>query len=57
MGGTFIVKRIKGVSRAALAPLMPSDKGPFMLLDAGANADCRADAAAVRPYGSSYMSR
>ncbi len=43
MGGTFLVKRIKGVSRAALAPLMPSDKGPFMLLDAGANADCRAE--------------
>lgn len=41
MGATFLVKRIKGVSRAALAPLMPSDKGPFMLLDAGANADCR----------------
>lgn len=41
MGGTFLVKRIKGVSRAALAPLTPSDKGPFMLLDAGANADCR----------------
>lgn len=27
MGGTFIVKRIKGVSRAALAPLMPSRQG------------------------------
>lgn len=41
MGATFIVKRIKGVSRAALAPLMPSNEGPFMLLDSGANADCR----------------
>lgn len=41
MGGTFLVKRIKGVSRAALAPLVPSDKGPYMLLDAGANVDCR----------------
>lgn len=41
MGATFIVKRIKGISRPALAPLMPSDKGPFMLLDSGANADCR----------------
>lgn len=41
MGATFIVKRIKGVSRAALAPLLPSDKGPFMLIDSGANADCR----------------
>ena len=41
MGSTFIVKRIKGVPRAALAPLMPGDKGPFMLIDSGANVDCR----------------
>lgn len=41
MGGTFIVKRIKGVSRPALAPIMPSDQDPFMLIDCGANADCR----------------
>lgn len=41
MGGTFIVKRIKGVSRAALAAILPSDKGPVMLIDSGANVDCR----------------
>ena len=41
MGATFFVKRIKGVSRAALAPLMPSDKGAFMLVDSGANVECR----------------
>ena len=41
MGGTFIVKRIKGVSRPALAPVMPSDDQPVMLIDSGANADCR----------------
>lgn len=41
MGATFLVKRIPGVSRAALAPLMPGDKGPFMLIDSGANVDCR----------------
>lgn len=41
MGATFIVKRIKGVSRPALAPIIPSDKGAFMLLDGGANAECR----------------
>ena len=42
MGGTFIVKRIKGVSRAALAAIMPSQQGPVMLVDSGANVDCRA---------------
>lgn len=41
VGGTFIVKRIKGVKRAALAPILPTAKGPFMILDAGANNDCR----------------
>lgn len=41
MGATFFVKRIKGVSRAALAPLMPSDRGAFMLVDSGANVECR----------------
>ncbi len=40
MGATFFVKRIKGVKRAALATIMPSDKGPFMLLDCGANVEC-----------------
>lgn len=43
MGGTFLVKRIKGVSRAALAAIMPSAGKPYMLLDSGANADCRAE--------------
>jgi len=41
VGATFIVKRIKGVKRAALASVLPGDKGPFMLLDCGANVECR----------------
>lgn len=43
MGGTFIVKRIKGISRAALAAIMPagSREKPYMLLDSGANVECR----------------
>ncbi|MEG0545931.1 MAG: phosphate acyltransferase PlsX [Oscillospiraceae bacterium] len=38
-GGTFIVKRIKGVKRAAIAGVMPSAKKAFMLIDTGANVD------------------
>lgn len=58
MGGTFLVKRIKGVSRAALAPLVPADKGPYMILDAGANVDCRADMLLQFAHmGSSYMTK
>lgn len=52
MGATFLVKRIKGVSRAALAPLMPSTDGPFMLIDSGRQCGLPSgDAAAVCPYG------
>ncbi len=57
MGGTFLVKRIKGVSRPALAPVMPSDQGPFMLIDCGANADCRPEMLVQFAHmGSIYMS-
>ena len=42
MGATFIVKRIKGVKRAALATVMPCKKqSGFMLIDSGANAEVR----------------
>ena len=41
VGASFIVKRIKGIKRAALAPILPSDTGCYMLMDAGANLDCR----------------
>ena len=58
MGSSFLVKRIKGISRAALAPLMPSDKGVFMLLDAGANVDCRPEMLLqFARMGSCYMTR
>ena len=42
-GGMLLVKRIKGVTRAALAPLLPTVKGGFVtLVDCGANAECKA---------------
>ena len=37
---TLIVKRIKGIRRAALAPVIPTAKGPALLIDSGANAEC-----------------
>lgn len=40
-GCTLIVKRIKGIDRPALAPIMPGKKGAFMIVDVGANADCK----------------
>ncbi len=58
MGATFIVKRIKGVSRPALAPLIPSDTAPFLLIDCGANADCRPEMLVqFAQMGHIYMTR
>lgn len=41
VGATMLVKRIKGIKRCAFAPVMPKDDGFFMLIDSGANLDCR----------------
>ena len=41
VGGTLIVKRIKGIKRPALAGMIPSPKGKYMLMDMGANSECR----------------
>lgn len=41
VGSTFLAKRLKGIKRPALAPLLPTAKGFMMLMDAGANVDCR----------------
>lgn len=41
VGATLIVKRIRGVKRGALAPVMPTDKGSTMLIDAGANTEVK----------------
>ncbi len=39
--GLLIVGRIKGVLRPALGTLLPTEKGPKMLIDAGANTNCK----------------
>ncbi len=58
VGATFIVKRIKGIRRTAIASVMPSDKGPFMLLDSGANIECRAEhLCQFASMGSVYMNK
>ena len=41
VGGTFLVKRIKGVKRPALAAMIPSPDSHFMMMDIGANSECR----------------
>ncbi|MBQ1539269.1 MAG: phosphate acyltransferase PlsX [Desulfovibrio sp.] len=39
--GMFIIGRLKGVERPALCTLMPTEKNPVIVLDVGANVDCR----------------
>lgn len=41
VGATFITKRIKGIKRPAIATVIPTPKSRFLLVDAGANAECR----------------
>ena len=41
VGSTFIAKRLKGIKRPALAPILPTANGHLILMDGGANVDCR----------------
>ncbi|MBR2724617.1 MAG: phosphate--acyl-ACP acyltransferase, partial [Ruminococcus sp.] len=58
VGATFIAKRLKGIKRVALAPLLPAQDGYIMLLDAGANTDCRPEMLEqFAVMGSAYMEK
>lgn len=39
-GATLLVKRVRGIRRAALAPVVPNANGGTVLIDCGATADC-----------------
>ncbi len=58
-GGTLIVRRIAGVKRPALAPLLPTvTGGHVMLIDCGANTDCKpAYLQQFALMGKAYMQR
>ena len=56
VGGQTIVGRLKGIERAPLAPLLPTAKGPVLLIDCGANVDARASQLVqFAQMGSIYM--
>ena len=55
-GGMFRLGRIPGIERSALAPTMPNGKGYFLLIDCGANVDCKPDyLVQFGMMGSAYM--
>lgn len=57
-GATLYGGRIKGIRRAALAPLMPCRGGRVMLVDAGANTECTAEYLLQFAFlGSLYMQK
>ena len=57
-GATLICKRIRGIRRGALAPVIPSSSGQVMLVDAGANTDCTPEYLLQFAYmGSLYMEK
>ena len=39
-GATLIVKRVRGIRRAAMAPYIPNTAEGFILIDCGANVEC-----------------
>ena len=55
-GGMFRLGRIPGIERPALAPMLPNGKGYVLLIDCGANVDCKPDyLVQFGMMGSAYM--
>ncbi|MBE6898664.1 MAG: phosphate acyltransferase PlsX [Ruminococcaceae bacterium] len=58
VGASLIVKRLKGVRRVGLATVIPNANKFYLLMDAGANAECRPEMLAqFGVMGSVYMER
>ncbi len=58
VGGTTLIGRIKGVKRPSLAPIIPSVNQSYILLDGGANVECRPEMLAqFAVMGSVYMDK
>lgn len=53
-GATLVVKRIRGIRRAALAPVIPTGNGGAVLIDCGANAECPPEYLLQFAYMGSY---
>jgi glycerol-3-phosphate acyltransferase PlsX len=56
-GATLIVKRVRGIRRAAMAPLIPTSTGKAVLIDCGANAECTPEYLVQFAYLGSFYAR
>ena len=56
-GATLITKRIRGIRRAAMAPVMPTVTGRAVLIDCGANAECTPEYLLQFAYLGSFYAR
>ena len=58
VGASLIVRTLKGVKRPALATMVPAKNKAYLLLDCGANVECRPEMlAAFAVMGSCYVNR
>ncbi len=56
-GATLLVKRIRGIRRAAMGPVIPTAGGKAILCDCGANAECTPEYLLQFAYLGSYYAR
>lgn len=56
-GATLTVKRIRGIRRAALAPVLPNGGKGVMLIDCGANVECTPEYLLQFAYMGSFYSK
>lgn len=56
-GATLIVKRIRGIRRAAMAPVLPAGDYGTMLIDCGANVECTPEYLLQFAYMGSFYAR
>ena len=56
-GATLVVKRIRGIRRAAMGPQIPTASGRMVLCDCGANAECTPEYLLQFAYLGSYYAQ
>ena len=56
-GATLVVKRIRGIRRAAMGPAIPTAEGRALLCDCGANAECTPEYLLQFAYLGNYFAR